>query len=203
MWDRRLGARGRVPAAAAGPAVRAWRGAEQGQAAVRRVPGAHRVPRRGPRQPDRVGRLGRHDRARAPGPPPPPPNASWRAVLETRSRAARRRGRQRRRLTRHRLSRRQRRSTLPGEQLADPTQAVEVVHVAGQRRHDRGRHLRVRRREPVAQPRLPLDHAGPGRRAAAAAPRSASPGRRSRSRSAAAIASSADSVALRAAGWPG
>ncbi len=47
----------------------------------------------------------------------------------------------------------------PVEQLADLAQPVEVVHVAGQRRHHRCGHLGVRRGEALAQPRLPDDHA--------------------------------------------
>ena len=49
--------------ATAGRTLRAGCRAEQGQAGVPGLPGADRVPRRGAGQPDRVGRVGRHDRA--------------------------------------------------------------------------------------------------------------------------------------------
>ena len=142
------------------------------------LPGAHRVPRRGARQPDRVGRLGRHDRARAPGAAAPPPERHLVA------RAARDRPRRVRRraidLAERRAGRAPRaagptsgRSGLAGEQPRRRAQAVEVVHVAGQRRHDGRRHPRVRRGEPLAAAaRSRVDDARRGRRAAAAAPRS-------------------------------
>src|SRR5215213_5645944 len=64
--DRGLDPQRGVPAGAARRALRPWCRAEQGQAAVHRMPGTHRVPRRGARQPDRVGRVGRYDRAGEP-----------------------------------------------------------------------------------------------------------------------------------------
>ncbi|CAA9372430.1 MAG: Transcriptional regulator, WhiB family, partial [uncultured Nocardioidaceae bacterium] len=63
--ERRLGIAGAVQAEQARRALRPRRCAEPGQAALRRLPGEDRVPRRGPRQPDRVGRVGRHDGAGA------------------------------------------------------------------------------------------------------------------------------------------
>ncbi|CAA9357988.1 MAG: Transcriptional regulator, WhiB family, partial [uncultured Nocardioidaceae bacterium] len=94
--ERRLGVAGTVQAGRSGRAVRPWRGAEPGEADVRRLPRAHRVPRRGSGQRDGVGCLGRHDRAGAPG---DPPQASERHLVAAalRGRAGRARGRARRR----------------------------------------------------------------------------------------------------------
>ena len=129
------------------------------------------------------------------------PNASWRAVLE----AARERSgsRQACRLTARPYPASTGVRSASGQQLADLAQPVEVVHVAGQRRHHGGRHLSgarprtARAAAPRARP------AGPGRRAAAAARRSATSGVAAcAAASAAAIASSADSVARRLRAGP-
>ena len=171
------------------------------QDGVRGVPRPHRVPGRGARQPDGVGRVGRHDRARAPG---APPQASERHLVAhaARDRDERpRRPRRGRSRPEHRSARREQRSVAQlqrwlAEQLPDRAQPVEVVHVRGQRRQDGRRHVGVSSSRSSGAAGSRARRCAPGRRAAGAARPSSRPPMTSRpaarSRSTPAIARSAD-----------
>ncbi|CAA9290333.1 MAG: Transcriptional regulator, WhiB family, partial [uncultured Friedmanniella sp.] len=69
--SRGLGHRRQMPGHRRRPVRRRCRPAARPRP-VRGLPGSPRVPRGGARRPHRVGRVGRHDRARAPGPAAPP-----------------------------------------------------------------------------------------------------------------------------------
>ena len=84
------------------------------------------------------------------------PNASWRAVLEKARGQGRAVAGPAGDLT-HGPSG----SYSPGKERAHAAQPLEIVDVAGERRHHRGGDLRVRRREPVAEQHLPLDQPAP------------------------------------------
>ena len=161
------------------------RRAEQGQAAVRGLPRAHRVPRRGARQPDRVGRLGGMTERERRALLRRRPNASWRA--SSRPPATRQAGPAPAPVTPEAA----RDQLLAGG--SPVRRSPEVVHVAGERRNHRGGHLGVRHRETVAQQRL-RSTIRVWSACSRSSPAVSESGSCLRSRTAAAIASSADSA---------